>query len=76
MSVEINSGGCGGGGVCTEGTVCVCFFYLFGGSMNEKNRTSSDVHLCLILSNEMSQRQFVEFWFLTDIYYFNNTHSA
>lgn len=71
MSVEINSGGCGGG--CTEGTVCV-FFFLFEGSMNDKNRTSSDVHLCLILKHEMSQRQFVEFLFLTDIYYFNSTY--
>lgn len=54
------------GGGCTEGTVCV-FFFLFEGSMNDKNRTSSDVHLCLILKHEMSQRQFVEFLFLTDI---------
>lgn len=71
MSVEIKSGGCGGG--CTEGTVCG-FFFLFEGSMNDKNRTSSDVHLCLILKHEMSQRQFVEFLFLTDIYYFNSTY--
>lgn len=52
------------------------FFFLFKGSMNDKNRTSSDVHLCLILKHEMSQRQFVAFLFLRDIYYFNNTYSA
>lgn len=46
----------GGVGGCTEGTVCG-FFFLFEGSMNDKNRTSSDVHLCLILKHEMSQRQ-------------------
>lgn len=63
------------GGGCTEGTVCV-FFFLFEGNMNDKNRTSSDVHLCLILKHEMSQRQFVEFLFLTDIYYFNSTYSS
>lgn len=54
----------------------LCFFCLFEGSMNDKNRTSSDVHLCLILKHEMSQRQFVEFLFLTDIYYFNSTYSS
>lgn len=54
----------------------LCFFFLFEGSMNDKNRTSSDVHLCLILKHEMSQRQFVEFLFLTDIYYFNSTNSS
>lgn len=73
MSVEINSGGCGGG--LHRGN-SLCFFFLFEGSMNDKNRTSSDVHLCLILKHEMSQRQFVEFLFLTDIYYFNSTYSS
>lgn len=54
------------GGLHRGNSLCF-FFFLFEGSMNDKNRTSSDVHLCLILKHEMSQRQFVEFLFLTDI---------
>lgn len=47
--------GGGGGGLHRGNSLWV--FFLFEGSMNDKNRTSSDVHLCLILKHEMSQRR-------------------